>query len=121
MPQAILISYQRGLPRAMPQAILIYPRWGLPGAMPRWGLPGAMPRWGLPGRYTGFINVAPLGLTWGGAPGYINIVPLGLARGGAPRILVSQKVQFVPILSISRVAKIQLRKAEFCGFSFADF
>jgi len=26
----------------------------------------------------GFINVAPLGLSWGGAPGFINVAPLGL-------------------------------------------
>jgi len=32
----------------------------------------------IPGRYTGYINVAPLGLSWGVAPGYINIAPLGL-------------------------------------------
>jgi hypothetical protein len=49
----------------------------------------------------GFINVAPLGLAWGGAPGFINVAPLGLAWGVALGvILVSQKVQFVPILSL---------------------
>jgi hypothetical protein len=37
-----------------------------------------------PGRYTGFINVAPLGLAWGDALGFINVAPLGLfARGDA--------------------------------------
>jgi hypothetical protein len=30
------------------------------------------------------INIAPLGLSWGGAPGYINVAPLGLSWGGAP-------------------------------------
>ncbi len=46
----------------------------VPGAVPLALL--ISPRWGLPGRYTGYINIAPL----------------GLARGGAPRIFVSQKV-----------------------------
>ena len=36
----------------------------MPGAVPQALL--MSPRWGLPGRYTGFINVAPLGL----APGH---------------------------------------------------
>jgi len=30
-----------------------------------------------------FINVAPLGLAWGGAPGFNNVAPLGL---GLPRV-----------------------------------
>ena len=73
---------------------------------------------GMPGRYTGFINVAPLGLAWGDAPFCINLVPKGLTLKPllAPSvsiikasvttwkrpflvILVYQKVQFVPILS----------------------
>jgi hypothetical protein len=35
-------------------------------------------------------------ISWGAAPGYINIAPLGLFKV----IFVSQKVQFVPFLSI---------------------
>jgi hypothetical protein len=52
---------------------------------PRWGfLPGAM-LWGFsPGRYTGYINVAPLGLAWGDALGFINVAPLGLFAGATP-------------------------------------
>jgi len=73
----------------------------LPGAMPQALL--MSPRWGLPGRYTGFINVAPLGLfARGDAPGYINVAPLGLfARGDAPgampqAILMSPRWGFSP-------------------------
>ena len=61
---------------------LMSPRWGLPGAVPLALL--MSPRWGyinvaLPGRYTGYINVAPLGLARGGAPFCINlVVPKGL-------------------------------------------
>ncbi len=81
---------------------LMSPRWGLPGAVPLALL--MSPRWGyinvaLPGRYTGYINVAPLGLARGGAPFCINLVLKGLtlkpllapsvsiikARGNAPR------------------------------------
>jgi len=50
----------------------------------------------------GFINVAPLGLAGGDALGYINFAPLGLAKGNVLGIFVSQKVQFVPILGITR-------------------
>jgi len=50
--------------------------------------------------YASVLNIAPLGLARGGALGFINIAPLGFARGNAPKILVSQKVQFSPILSL---------------------
>jgi hypothetical protein len=36
-------------------------------------------------------------ISWGAAPGYINIAPLGLKQV----IFISQKVQFVPVLSIN--------------------
>jgi len=112
------------------------PRWGLPGRCPVGACLGRCPVGAYLGLSCGFINVAPLGLTWGGAPGFINLAPLGLLPGAVPlALLISPRwgllgevpleflflKKFVPILSLSRVAKIQRCKAEFCGFSFADF
>jgi hypothetical protein len=47
----------------------------------------------------GILNVAIIWISWGVAPGYINLAPLGLSGK-----FFSQKVQFVPFLSISRGA-----------------
>ncbi|OQY49962.1 MAG: hypothetical protein B6247_22330 [Candidatus Parabeggiatoa sp. nov. 2] len=68
------------------------------------------PLWGLPGRYTGFINVAPLGLARGGAKVIESSVPFralqllddGFTKGGGDYLfLIPQTVWHCGFINVA--------------------